>query len=43
MDLWEARMRMDEERFRERGLGNGTSLVQKYGPHGPWLYEYDDE
>lgn len=41
MDLWEARMRMDEERTKE--LGYGTRLVQKYGTHGPWVYEYDDD
>ena len=41
MDLWEARMKMAEERIKE--LGYGTRRVQKYGPGGPWLYEYDDE
>lgn len=45
MDLWEVRMRMAEELAEERGLGcvSETSLVQKYGPGGPWVYEYDDE
>jgi hypothetical protein len=43
MDLWEVRMRMAEERAKELGLDCGTSLVQKYGPGGPWVYEYDDE
>lgn len=43
MDLWEARMRMDEERAEELGIGCGTRMVQKHGPHGPWLYEYDDD